>query len=399
VPQSAAGARLSFFVVTESGAGVRVAISTGVLRIPPTYFVAQHAELLADRAQFAFFARSASVVQPLPGPLHVPPGTSPPSRVRMILALVAAPWMAASIIRFRPDVVHQHFSTWAGPALWASRVLRVPLFVTLHGYDVLPGRPRGVVQRVASAWHRRGLRQLVRHGAQFLAVSDFLRNEALLAGIPADRVRTFRLGVDAETFSPGHRDAADAQAGGKVVFVGRLSRLKGGDDLIRAMSKVSRPAHLEIVGDGPQRGAWQELARSLGVLATFTGRLPQSAVREILPGAALLVMPSRNDAGRREAAGLTLLEAQACAVPVIAYASGGMPEMLVDGSTGRLVPEGDVPGLARCIDEILGLDVREYQQLSTAARSHIELSADSRSSASALFALFEEALRPQSAPV
>jgi glycosyltransferase involved in cell wall biosynthesis len=278
-------------------------------------------------------------------------------------------------------------------------VLRAPLFVTLHGYDVLPGRPQGMVQRAASAWHRRGLRRLVRHGAHFLAVSDFLRNEALLAGVPADQVMTLRLGVDAETFSPGQRDAAAAQAGGRVVFVGRLSRLKGGDDLIRAMSRVSRPAHLEIVGDGPQREPWQALARSLGVPATFTGRLPQSAIRELLPGAALLVMPSRNDGGRREAAGLTLLEAQACGVPVIAYASGGIPEMLVDGSTGRLVPEGDVPGLARCIDEILGLDEQEYQQLSSAARTHVEVSADSRSRARDLFALFEESLRPQPASV
>jgi hypothetical protein len=63
------------------------------------------------------------------------------------------------------------------------------------------------------------------------------------------------------------------------------------------------------------------------------------------------------------------------------------------------VPERDVPALAECIDEILSLDERDYLQLSSAARSHVETSADSRSSARDLFAIFEEALRPQSASV
>jgi glycosyltransferase involved in cell wall biosynthesis len=82
----------------------------------------------------------------------------------------------------------------------------------------------------------------------------------------------------------------------------------------------------------------------------------------------VFVLPTQQDGEWREAAGLVTLEAQACGVPVVVYASGGAPEMLDDGTTGTLVPERDTRALAGAVGEILRLDPTARRHLSQAAR-------------------------------
>jgi glycosyltransferase involved in cell wall biosynthesis len=99
------------------------------------------------------------------------------------------------------------------------------------------------------------------------------------------------------------------------------------------------------------------------------GALDRAAVRERMRAADALVLPTRTMAGgRAEAAGLVLLEAQACATPVVVNAVGGTPEMMVDGSTGFAAREGDSGSLAEALTRILAMPDGELAGMGCQAR-------------------------------
>jgi glycosyltransferase involved in cell wall biosynthesis len=122
-----------------------------------------------------------------------------------------------------------------------------------------------------------------------------------------------------------------------VVFMGRMTALKGGDVLIRAVAAASRrlprPIRLTMVGDGPERRAWQKLAADMSVDCTFTGWQTGAARFDALPRADLLAVPSTWP----EPFGLVGLEAAAFGVPSIAFDVGGISEWLRPGVNGVLV--------------------------------------------------------------
>ena len=123
-----------------------------------------------------------------------------------------------------------------------------------------------------------------------------------------------------------------------VVFMGRMTALKGGDVLIRAVAAASprlpRPIRLTMIGDGPARAVWQKLAADLAVDCTFTGWQTGPARFDALPRADLLAVPSTWP----EPFGLVGLEAAAYGVPAIAFDVGGISEWLRHGVNGLLVP-------------------------------------------------------------
>ena len=124
----------------------------------------------------------------------------------------------------------------------------------------------------------------------------------------------------------------------RVVFMGRMTPLKGGDQLIRAVaaasSRLGSPIHLTMVGDGPPRAAWERLAADLSVDCAFTGWHAGAARFDALPHADLLAVPSLWP----EPFGLVGLEAGAFGVPAIAFDVGGISEWLRHGVNGILVP-------------------------------------------------------------
>jgi glycosyltransferase involved in cell wall biosynthesis len=137
----------------------------------------------------------------------------------------------------------------------------------------------------------------------------------------------------------------------RVLFLGRMTRLKGGDVLIRAAAQASqsigRPIPLVMSGDGPQRAGWQALARSLGVPAEFPGWVDADARLRLFRSASVLAVPSVWP----EPFGLVGLEAGSQGVPAIAFDVGGISEWLRDGENGRLVP-ADPPRAAALADAL-----------------------------------------------
>jgi glycosyltransferase involved in cell wall biosynthesis len=136
---------------------------------------------------------------------------------------------------------------------------------------------------------------------------------------------------------------------GRVLFVGRLNAQKGLADLLEAMAWVPA-ATLDVVGDGDEREALRARAARLGVdtRVRWLGAIPRTELPAAYRAAQAVVVPSRN-----EGLGLVAVEAQLSRTPVIAYRSGGLPDVVDPKWGGTLVPPGDVRALAGAIDALL----------------------------------------------
>jgi glycosyltransferase involved in cell wall biosynthesis len=170
---------------------------------------------------------------------------------------------------------------------------------------------------------------------RYLAVSSFVRERHVVAGIPRSRI----------TIKPNFTWPVERRTGpGRYfLFLGRLSHEKGLDTVLRAWARVHSARRLLVVGDGPDREQLRRLAAD-GV--EFLGQVAPDAVPDLLRGARAVLVPSR----WYEAAPRTIAEAYAAGVPVIASAIGALPEAVISGTTGRLVPVDDVDAWAAAVD-------------------------------------------------
>ena len=292
---------------------MKVALTKGTLLVPPTYFAVAHALAMpeCDWRVFTLAARVSDSSVALPIHEAAPGALSPALPVRALRQARGLGVMRRAVSSWGPDVIHQHQATWSLPAVGGARETGVPLVVTLHGGDAYPRWGRGL----GAAWNARNRRAAFEGATRLLAVSRYLADVALRAGADAARLSVHYQGADADWWTPAP-NTADSREEPVVLFVGALSRLKGVDDLARASATLvgRRPHRLVLVGDGP-------LEASLRVRApahvTFTGRLDREGVRDWMRRAHLLVLPKKPTQGRREAAGLALLEAQAWGLSLI----------------------------------------------------------------------------------
>lgn len=174
--------------------------------------------------------------------------------------------------------------------------------------------------------------------AAVVVASRHMRREYVANGAPAERVHVAPL---FPTGARGCRPGVEVAREGNephVLFMGRMTKLKGGDVLIRAVAEARRRAGLRVkltmAGDGPQRASWELLARELGVPHRFTGWVNEEGREGLLDEASLLAVPSVWP----EPFGLVGLEAARAGVPSVAFDVGGVGEWLKDGVNGLLAP-------------------------------------------------------------
>lgn len=360
---------------------MRIAITLGTLRIPPTYFALEHARFLQSEHALRAFAlvseiRDRTVRNDGVDVVDVVPFRTSSFRLREFVMPAYLGVLTRAIRAYRPDVIHQHFGTWSWSAVDASEQ-GIPMIVTVHGADVFAAlRPlpeASVRDRPMLRWHKRNTSRSFKSARRILAVSEFLAGEAVRAGAPADRVLVHYQGIDTDYFTPDKsvgEPADDAEP--EVVFVGALVPRKGISDLLEASIGLvaSHPHQLRFIGAGPLLSAVQEAAERHPHVRAL-GSLPRADIRDRLRKAAVLVLPTQKTGGWREAAGLVLLEAQACGTPVVAYDSGGTSEMLRDGKTGLLVQEFDRRGLGEAIGSILSAKGAEKEAMGRQAREFV----------------------------
>ena len=279
-----------------------------------------------------------------------------------------APRFMSQMAAVAPDLLHAHFATDACAALPIQNRLRVPMIVTLHGYDVtstdatLHGSPMG------RAYLRRR-RELWERASVFVCVSEWIRQKALDSGFPGEKLWVHPIGIDVERFAP---DASQVKEP-LVLFVGRLVEKKGCVHLLRAMKVVESrvpEARLAVVGDGPLRGALEAEARETLTRCEFAGAASADVVQQWMRRAALVAVPSVVAAnGDAEGLSTVVCEAQAMGVPVVGFRGPGIA--VVDGETGLLVPERDEAALAEAIVTLLRNEALAAR-MGAAGRQHVE---------------------------
>jgi glycosyltransferase involved in cell wall biosynthesis len=308
--------------------------------------------------------------------------------------------LAERMRAFSPALVHAHFAPDGLLALGLAERLQIPLVTTLHGYDVNRTRRR-LVGSGRLTWMRYGLfgRRLRERGQLFLAVSDAILTRALEAGFPADRTVVHHNGVDLDRFRPGE----SLREPGLILHVGRLVEKKGTALLLRALAELRGKwieARLVVIGEGPLRPRLeaQAMALGLGRAVTFLGARPAADVAAWMARAWLLAVPSVT-AGDGDAEGLPTVipEAAAAGLPAIGSDHSGIPEAIVDGQTGLVVPEGDAAALAAAIGRLLA-EPRLRDAMAKAARTLAEGKFDAKRQAALLEAHYDRLLERPPAP-
>ena len=307
-------------------------------------------------------------------------------KVLFPFTIVPAAWRA--LRRFRPHVVQVHESDGALAALLVRAVRGV----------IAPRPLLAALLQVSYVEELKAVRPLLAGGSRVMGSPGgveirFRRLKApfqILLGLITARAADLVLAPSAATAAEIRRDYRVEDVGvipnvtgglavtpagemegppGYLLFVGRLRIRKGVEVLLEALRELRGRVPgvvLKIAGDGEHRAALERKAAGLGLAVSFLGTRDGSEVRTLLAGAAALVVPSIY-----EGMPLVVLEAMERGVPVVASAVSGIPEVVVDGETGWLVPPEDPEALAGALEEVLA-DAPEARRRGEAGRRRIE---------------------------
>ena len=271
-----------------------------------------------------------------------------------------APALRVLLRRLRPDLLHAHYASGYGSL--AGFVRWRPTLLSVWGADVYEFPRRGALPRALL------LRNL--HRADRLAsTSKSMAAQVRRLWPAAGAIDITPFGVDTGLFVPAPRSTQ----GFVVGTVKTLAPKYGIDTLLQAFAlargRLPPQAELLIVGDGPERDALAALARQLGVQGQlrWVGAVEHAQVPSWLQQMDLYVAASRDDS---ESFGVAVVEASACALPVIVSDAGGLPEVVEHGVTGLVVPREDAAALAEAI-VALAADAPRRRQLGAAGRARV----------------------------
>jgi len=270
-------------------------------------------------------------------------------------------------MRERLDLMHAHYAIPHAAAAWLAKQMLKPerdlkVVTTLHGTDItLVGQDPSYYTITKFS---------IEQSDRVTAVSVYLRDETYRAfgceGCDVVVIPNFVSTAEYHPPTDGTWRRVLAPSDHKVlVHVSNFRPVKRVVDVVRVFAGVRRqlPATLVLVGDGPDRDAAEQEADRLELRqqVRFLGKVDN--VADVLRGSDLFLLPSQT-----ESFGLAALEAMACAVPVLASAVGGLPEVVVDGKTGFLTQAGDVDGMIASALRVLG-DPALHARLRDAAAS------------------------------
>lgn len=324
------------------------------------------ANALADRGHAVQLVSAHRAHPTLDPRVELAPLPVPPPAAYLFNVRSARRWLR----QFRPDLVNAHYASGYGTL--ARRVAFAPWALSVWGSDVYEFPDR-------SPWHRHLLRRNLRAANRVFSTSEAMarRTRWLEPALQAPVITPF--GVDTGRFRPsGHRRSG---VDGRVVVgaVKALAPTYGIDRLIRSFAGVfhrmqergDRRAdglELRIAGEGPQRDELQHLAQSLGVgdRTRFPGRIDHAEVPAFLQELDVFVALSRS-----ESFGVAVLEASACELPVLVSDAGGLPEVVLDNETGRVVPGDDERAAIENLEDLVS-DADQRQRFGREGRRFVQ---------------------------
>ncbi len=265
------------------------------------------------------------------------------------------------------DHVHVHFANRAAhTAMFLKEISGIPFSVTAHGQDFMKDLGNDDLLREICA------------AAEFVAAETDYSRDLLRQRCPDSAAKIQRVynGMDLTRFPAPNYEASINQAP-RIISIGRLVAFKGFEYLIDACAELARQGlefTCEIIGDGPLRGDLEAKIRKVNLSdrVRLLGSLSQGAVLAKLRSADVFALASVTDAqGASDVFPTVIIEAMAAARPVVSTRLAGIPESVVHGETGLLVPPGDTMALAEALRRLIE-DAKLRLQYGRAARARIE---------------------------
>jgi glycosyltransferase involved in cell wall biosynthesis len=289
------------------------------------------------------------------------PGAKAEQRARNAL------YFANHFKRREVDHIHVHFANRAAhTAMFLKEISGIPFSVTAHGQDFMKDLGNDdLLQEICAA-------------AEFVAAETDYSRDLLCQRCPdsASKIHRVYNGIDLERFPAPHYEMSGDRAP-RIISIGRLVAFKGFEYLIDACCELVRRGlkfSCEIIGDGPLRGDLEARIRKLNLSdrVHLLGSLSQGAVLEKLRTADIFALASMIDAqGASDVFPTVIIEAMAAARPVVSTRLAGIPESVVDGETGLLVPPEDTMALAEALSRLIK-DAELRLQCGRAGRERIE---------------------------
>src|SRR2546421_1161803 len=265
------------------------------------------------------------------------------------------------------DHVHVHFANRAAhTAMFLKEISGIPFSVTAHGQDFTKDLGNEDLLREICA------------AAEFVAAETDYSRDLLRQRCPnsAGKIHRVYNGMDLTRFSPPNEEVSINQVP-RIISIGRLVAFKGFEYLIDACAELVRRGlefTCEIIGDGPLRGDFEARIRKLNLSdrVHLLGSLSQGAVLEKLRSADIFALASVTDKqGASDVFPTVIIEAMAAARPVVSTQLAGIPESVVDGETGLLVPPEDTMALAEALGRLIE-DPKLRLHYGRAGRARIE---------------------------
>lgn len=311
-----------------------------------------------------------------------------PSRLKLLIQSAVAAELARRFRTLGIRHVHAHFAhSPTSIAMYAARAAGISFSFTGHANDLFQRRQllrkklaRASFVSCISHWHR-----------------DLYRS---ITARTDDDFPIIRCGIDIDLFAPiAEKPPARVP---RLITVCRLVEKKGVDALLRALARLRQnhiETHLKIIGDGPLRKKLESMAGELALThnVEFAGAMDSECVRKQMQAADMLVLPCRVDSsGDRDGIPVVLMEAMACALPVV---SGDLPairELVIDGETGLRVDAHNIDDIASAI-AALCRDPALSSRLGYAGRERVVSEFSLSSSVHTLEEHLGKAIRPDAA--
>ncbi|MCZ0756423.1 glycosyltransferase [Anoxybacillus sp. J5B_2022] len=280
---------------------------------------------------------------------------------------------------FQPDILHAHYVSSYG--FVGALANYHPFYVSVWGRDIYQFPQQNSVNRTIVEF-------TLKKADVICSTSHVMAVETKKYTDKSVEVTPF--GVDLTIFRPFEKQVKDTVTLGTVKA---LSDKYGIADLIKAFAIIHQQypnTNLLIVGDGPQRQQYEQLAETLGIrhVTTFTGRVPNTDVPKYINKMDIFAVPSTEDS---ESFGVAAVEAMACGVPVVVSNVGGLPEVVKKDVTGLIVPKENPDALADAFKRLLS-DADLRHQMGENGIQHVKEHYHWIDNANSMLKLYEQTL-------
>ena len=335
---------------------------------------------------------------PLPAVFKVHPAPSLFYHLEMLLARIRGTYRTGACLDYcrtvKPHILHAHFAWEAWRYRDLIRKLHIPLVTTFYGVDIsrLPKH---------QIWRQR-YTTLFEMGRAFCVEGPHMAQCLRDLGCPGTKIKIIRIGVPVQEFQNNRTESPLAHDSGRVniLFVGLTKEKKGAVYAIQSFFAAAKASpqsiHLHIIGDGHYRSIVERAIKKTGAgsLVTLYGMVDVVDYRRLLTTMDIVLAPSitARSGDTEGGAPVTLIEAQASAIPVVATTHCDIPDVVIHGTTGLLAPEKNVAALTQnLLTLIASAPLRRTMGL--AGQRHVRRQHDIATQVGALNTLYQSLLR------